>query len=248
MTLSPPADHFFLTGTFNFRDIGGLRTVDGAKTRPGVLLRSAQLSGLQEPGHALLRELRVTDVHDLRGVREIAHIGADNLPEDVRLHITPFDSRMADAPPHEAQSTSAFAHMLDVYRYFPALPEAGEAIAAIAESVLRGEGAVLVHCAAGKDRTGWGVATLLRAVGVTEADVLTDFMHSNAAVPSLRAMMADKELGGPALSEDLLGVREEYLTIATDSVRELHGDMDTYLTTIGLTADLRARLRERLLE
>ncbi|BDT97846.1 MULTISPECIES: tyrosine-protein phosphatase [Nocardia] len=248
MTLSPPADQYFLSGTFNFRDTGGLRTHDGAKVRPGVLLRSAQLSGLDDAGHAGLRELGVSVVHDLRGQREIDHIGADRLPADVRLTITPFDSRMAEAPPHEATARTAYAHMLEVYRMFPALPEAHAAIASLAESILRGEGAVLVHCAAGKDRTGWAVATLLRAVGVIEADVQADYLLSNGAVPALRALMTTKLLAGEELSIDLLGVRDEYLDIATASMRELHGDLDGYLAAIGLTPALLARLRDRMLE
>lgn len=247
MTLSPPADPFFLTGTFNFRDVGGLRTLGGATVRPGVLLRSAQLSGLDAPGHAILGELGVSDVYDLRGLREIDHIGHDNLPDEVRLHVTPFDSRMAEAPPHDAQTGSALGHMLEVYRHFPLLPEAGEAVVAIAESIVAGEGAVLVHCAAGKDRTGWAVASLLHAVGVTEADVLADFLLSNAAVPSLRAMMAAKLSAGD-LSDDILGVREEYLGAAYATVQERYGDIENYLTTIGLTAELRDRLRARLLD
>jgi protein-tyrosine phosphatase len=248
VTLSPPADHLFLSGTFNFRDVGGLRTRDGAKVRPGVLLRSAQLSGLDATGHSILRELGVTDVHDLRGLREIDHIGHDNLPDGVRLSITPFDSRMGEAPPHDAQTGSALAHMLEVYRMFPALPEAHLAIVAIAESVARGEGAVLVHCAAGKDRTGWAIATVLRAVEVTEEDVLADFLLSNDAVPSLRAMLSTNLAADHELSDDLLGVREEYLGIAVESVRERHGEFEAYLSAIGFTDELRARVRERLLE
>ncbi len=248
MTLSPSADQFYLTGTFNFRDLGGLRTVDGARIRPGVLLRSAQLSALDLPGHTILRELGVTDVFDLRGPREIEHIGHDSLPEGVRLNVTPFDSRMADAPPHDAHTDAAFTHMLEVYRYFPTLPEANAAIITIAETIADGEGAVLVHCAAGKDRTGWAIATLLRAVAVGETDVLADFLASNDAVPALRAMMAAKLSGGAELSIDILGVREDYLRIATDAVHEIHRDFENYLTAIGFTADLRARLRDRLLE
>ncbi|MGO4618332.1 tyrosine-protein phosphatase [Nocardia sp. 2YAB30] len=248
MTLSPPADQYFLSGTFNFRDTGGLRTVDGAKVRPGVLLRSAQLSGLDDAGHAALCDLRVSDVHDLRGQREIEHIGADRLPEDVRLTVTPFDSRMAEAPPHEATAQTAFTYMLEVYRMFPALPEAHAAILAIAESIVRGEGAVLVHCAAGKDRTGWAIATLLRAVGVTEADVFADFLLSNGAIPALRALMTTKLLGGEEVSVDLLGVREEYLDTASAAMGDLHGDLDGYLAAVGLTSDLLARLRARMLE
>ncbi|MFR9751117.1 tyrosine-protein phosphatase [Nocardia sp. 004] len=248
MTVSPSADHYSLSGTFNFRDTGGLRTEDGAKIRPGVLLRSAQLSGLDDAGHATLRELGVSDVHDLRGQREIKHIGADRLPEGIQLTITPFDSRMAEAPPHETLTLTAYTHMLEVYRMFPALPEAHTAILALAESIVRGTGAVLVHCAAGKDRTGWAVATLLRAVGVTEADVRTDYLLSNVAVDALRVLIDTKLPSGAEASADLLGVRTEYLESATASMRELHGDLSGYLSAIGLTAELRARLRTRLLE
>ncbi|QIS15314.1 MULTISPECIES: tyrosine-protein phosphatase [Nocardia] len=248
MTLSPPADQFYLSGTFNFRDTGGLRTVDGARVRSGVLLRSAQLTGLDHRGHAALRELRVSDVHDLRGISEIEYHGADNLPDEVRLHVTPFDPRMGKEPPHEAQTESALAHMHQVYRMFPLMAEANAAIVTLAESLVRGDGAVLVHCAAGKDRTGWSVATILRAVGVSEADILADFLLSNAAVPSLRAMLTPKLSAGEQLSEDILGVREEYLAIATASAMDAHGHIDTYLEAIGLTVEVREHLKNRLLE
>ncbi|MFF2088308.1 tyrosine-protein phosphatase [Nocardia sp. NPDC058176] len=247
MTLSPPADQFALSGTFNFRDVGGLRRADGAVTRPGVLLRSAQLSGLDAQGHDMLRQLRVTDVHDLRGRTEIDHIGHDTLPDDVRLHITPFDSRMEEAPPHEAQTTSARAHMTEVYRQFPLLPEAHTAITGLAGSIAGGQGAVLVHCAAGKDRTGWAVATLLRAVGVTEDDVYADFLASNAAVAPLRVLLEPKIGRGEALSDDLLGVHPEYLRTADATVHEQYGGTEGYLAAIGLTGDLREALRTRLL-
>ncbi|MFE3541904.1 tyrosine-protein phosphatase [Nocardia sp. NPDC059177] len=246
MTLSPSADQFAISGTFNFRDVGGLRTVDGATTRPGILLRSAQLSGLDERGLATLRELRVTDVHDLRGRAEIDHIGHDTLPDGVRLHITPFDSRMDDAPPHEARTSSARTHMIEVYRHFPTLPEAHTAITRLAGSIIAGDGAALVHCAAGKDRTGWAVATLLRAVGVTEEAVYADFLASNDAVEPLRRLLEPKISDGNALSVDLLGVHAEYLRTADATVREKYGDTEGYLAEIGLTGTLRADLRECL--
>ncbi|WP_278263281.1 tyrosine-protein phosphatase [Nocardia sp. AG03] len=246
MTLSPSADQFALSGTFNFRDVGGLRTADGATVRAGVLLRSAQLSGLDAQGLVTLRELRVTDVHDLRGHAEIAHIGHDTLPEGVRLHVTPFDSRMDEAPPHEAATTSAKAHMIEVYRQFPVLPEAHTAITRLAGSIVAGQGAALVHCAAGKDRTGWAVATVLRAVGVTEDAIYTDFLASNAAVEPLRRLLEPKIGNGAALSQDLLGVHEEYLRTADATVHARYGGTEGYLTEIGLTGDLREALRQRL--
>lgn len=246
MTLSPPADQYFLSGTFNFRDIGGLRTIDGGRTRSGVLLRSAQLDKLDDLGRDTLLGLGVTAVHDLRGPTEIASSGHDALPERVRHLVTPFDTSLDDAPPHEAQPLSEREHMLAVYRAFPERPEAHRAVLALATAIADGDGAVLVHCAAGKDRTGWAVATMLRAVGVTEEDVLTDYLASTAGAEALRRLLAIT-WPGRIVSDDLLGVFPEYLRASDEAVLAHHGTFENYLTAVGLTTPLRDRLRTRLL-
>ncbi|MFE4458767.1 tyrosine-protein phosphatase [Nocardia tengchongensis] len=241
---SAQRDQFLISGTFNFRDLGGARTVGGSTVREGVLLRSAQLSRIDDAGLATLGTLGVTDIHDLRGHAEIEYIGHDVVPAGVRLQVTPFDSRMGQTPPHEARDqATAQAHMLEVYRQFPALPEAHVAIKALADSVLTGT--ALVHCAAGKDRTGWAVATLLRAVGVTEDDVYADYLLSNAAVPTLRSFMSAES--NDEVSDDLLGVRTEYLDSATTSMHARYGGLDGYLTEIGITVEVRDALHARLL-
>jgi protein-tyrosine phosphatase len=247
MTTARP-DHLLISGTFNYRDVGGLRTAAGAKVRSGVLLRSAHLCQLGSDGHATLLELGVASVHDLRGPREIDHLGADVLPEQVRLHLTPFDPRIGERPPHEVVDRDGRRELLEVYAAFPGMPQAGTAITAIAESIVRGDGAVLVHCAAGKDRTGWAIATLLRAVGVTESDMLADYLLSNGAIEALRADVHRNSGGQVTLPPDLLGATVDYLTAATDSMQALHGDLDGYLAAIGMTDALRSRLQERLLE
>ncbi|MEU1983316.1 tyrosine-protein phosphatase [Nocardia sp. NPDC019395] len=250
MTSSPLADHLRISGTFNFRDLGGLPVHGGGTIRPGVLLRSAQLSRLDDTGHATLRELGVGAVHDLRGHREIERAGADHLPPEVRLRVTPFDDGNTTSPPHEAGAGredapgAALAYMMDVYRNFPARAEAHAAIMALAEAIVADRGAVLVHCAAGKDRTGWTVATLLRAVGVGESAILTDYLLSNYAVAELRSSLKDEF--GADLPQAVLEVREEYLRAGMEAGTELHGDFDAYLTAVGFTPDLRARLRDRL--
>ncbi|MCX4095976.1 tyrosine-protein phosphatase [Nocardia sp. alder85J] len=241
-------DQFLISGTFNFRDVGGLRAADGAKVRGGVLLRSAQLGRVDADGHATLRELGVATVFDLRGLLEIEHLGADALPDEVRLVVSPFDPELGRTPPHEMEVAPVDARqgMHDVYRAFPLMPPAGAAITAIAESVVRGDGAVLVHCAAGKDRTGWAIATLLRAVGVIEAETVADYLRSNAAVDALRQDVVRN--GRAELPPEVLGVSAEYLAAATASMHDNYGDLDGYLAAIGLTPELRTGLRTRLLE
>ncbi|MCM6775800.1 tyrosine-protein phosphatase [Nocardia sp. CDC159] len=247
MTSARP-DHLLISGTFNYRDVGGLRTASGAKVRSGVLLRSAHLCRLDADGHATLRELGVATVHDLRGPREIDYLGQDALPREVRLELSPFDSQIGEKPPHEVVYDDGRSEMLQVYAAFPAMPEAGVALVTIAESLVRGDGAVLVHCAAGKDRTGWAVATLLRAVGVTESEVLDDYLLSNGAIDALCEDVAINSDGKVTLPEAVLGVFPEYLAAATESMHTIYGDLDGYLDAIGLTDPLRGRLRERLLE
>ncbi|WP_067688094.1 tyrosine-protein phosphatase [Nocardia jejuensis] len=237
-------DQFLLSGTFNYRDVGGARTAGGGTIRDGFLLRAAELSRLDDDGRAALSGLGVTDVHDLRGYAEIDYLGHDALPEGVRLRVTPFDPNISDTPPHEARrNATAFNHMLEVYREFPAMPHAHIAIKALADSLLTGT--ALVHCAAGKDRTGWSVATLLRAVDVVEEDIYADYLLSNDAVPTLRALIAAGS--NEELSDDLLGVRPDYLESATKSMLDMYGSTEGYLAEVGITPEQRDALRARLI-
>ncbi len=241
-------DQYLISGTFNYRDVGGPSTESGLRVRTGVLLRSAQLCRVDSAGLETLAELGVSTVHDLRGPDEIRHLGTDLVPPSVRLANTPFDSRIGEKPPHEVVHDEPWQEMLQVYRSFPAMPEAGVAITAIANSLVRGDGAVLVHCAAGKDRTGWAIATLLRAVGVSETDLLEDYLLSNDAVDALRDDVARNSGGRATLPLDVLGVAPDYLAAGTDSMYALYGSLEGYLGSIGLTGELRDGLRDRLLE
>lgn len=247
MVTTARPDHLHISGTFNYRDVGGLRTTNGATVRRGVLLRSAQLCHLDEHGHRALRQLGVATVHDLRGPAEADRMGIDLLPAEVRLELTPFDSAIGTAPPHEGGADrGGHLDLVEVYSGFPSMPEAGVALTAMAHSLARGDGAVLVHCAAGKDRTGWAIATLLRAVGVTEEDILTDYLLSNDAAESLAADVARNS--GNTLPPALLGVNVEYLAAGTAAMHRLHGGLDGYLEAIGFTPELRAALRARMVE
>jgi protein-tyrosine phosphatase len=109
------------------------------------------------------------------------------------------------------------------------------------------DGAVLVHCAAGKDRTGWAVATVLTALGVSWDDVLADFLLSDDAAEDLGAYM-DRAYPGRRPERELLGVQASYLEAARDGMLEAFGSFEGYLAAIGITdADLE-RLRAALLE
>lgn len=240
-------DPYRLDGAWNFRDVGGLRTIDGGTTRPGVLFRSSQLSGLTDAARRELDVLGIADVFDLRRNREIEVLGADLLSHRIRLHNTPFEPRHLDDAPHERPTSAeqAVAELSSAYAQFAVCDEAAQAIVRIARAVADGSAGMLVHCAAGKDRTGWLTAVLLRAVGVTEPEVQADYLRSNAAVPDLVKMIAVPPADLP-IPEEMLGVRLAYLAAADDAVRDRHGDFAGYLGGIGLNRDLVDRLRQRL--
>ena len=254
-------DQYWLSGAWNFRDLGGLRTTDGATVAPGVLFRSSHLGELDGEGQQRLGRLGIGTVFDLRGPREIERGGADKLPPSVRSVVRPFrrdhgDEDRSRLAPHEVArdqgtrevtAAAARAYMERAYREMPTLDGASAAVLAVAHTLADGEQGVLFHCAAGKDRAGWTAISVLRAVGVTDDDVLTDYLRSNDAVEPLRNSLVATYGDEFELADEILGVVEDYYRIAMTTVADRYGDFTGYLDAIGVDAALRTRLRDRLL-
>ncbi|KQU04005.1 hypothetical protein ASG56_11300 [Rhodococcus sp. Leaf7] len=241
-----PDDQFHLAGAWNFRDTGGLRTTDGSRTRSGVLFRSSALTHLTDDGRRALTDLGVTDVFDFRGEAEVRRLGSDRTPASVRVHAVPYIP--TEAAPHERTTRAATAreYLDGAYRAFPTLPGARIAIRSVVDAVSGGS-AVLAHCAAGKDRAGWTVATVLRAAGVVEDDIVADYLRSAAAVDPLRQHIVDHaDVSADDLDDDLLGVREEYYRAGLDAMTAAHGSFEGYLDWLGIDADSVAALRRAL--
>lgn len=274
-----------LPGAWNFRDVADI--VPGL--RPGRLFRSSELSGLEDDGRAVLRQLGITDVADLRAAREVARRGPGRVPDGVDIHLLPFpdladddksDGGTDDEAPHEsafkrlmvegaggeadetdeAIEAKAVQYMTDEYRQFPTRNGAQRAVHRVFTLLAAGR-PVLTHCFAGKDRTGFVVATVLEAVGLDRDLIVTDYLRSNNAVGQLRDRITemiqqrtDVELTPEVetftkarLSDGVLGVRAEYLTAAWQSIDESHGSLDGYLRDAGISADDVTRLRGALL-
>ena len=266
-----------LPGAWNFRDVA-----DGVTAlRPGRLFRSSELSRLDDDGRATLRRLGITDVADLRAAREVARRGPGLVPGGVQIHLLPFpdlaDDDQADgAAPHEeafqrllrgesdgseeSVNEAAVRFMTDEYRQFPTRNGAQRALRRVVTLVAGGR-PVLTHCFAGKDRTGFVIATVLEAVGVDRPTIVADFLRSNDAVPELRAHIyemiqqrGDTELTPEVvtftearLSDGVLGVRPEYLAAARQTIDDEFGSLGGYLSDADISdADL-DRLRNELL-
>ncbi len=240
-----------LSGTWNFRDIGGTPTPHGP-VRRGVVFRSAVLSGLDPAGRGALERLGVTEVFDLRGELEIEREGRDRVPETVTVTVAPFHPEDGTMPVHAAAADHADpATPMDRTRaYYAAIPVFGPAqrsVTTIMRSVATGAGSVLVHCAAGKDRTGWTIATLLTILGADRDTILQEYLLSNAAMGSLRDWLHRKYGDDFDSDNALLGVHPSYLNAGWDSVERNFGSFDRYLAAIGVDAPLQEAIRARLL-
>jgi protein-tyrosine phosphatase len=249
--MSIPHHAAALSGTWNFRDVGGIMTA-GGPVRRGVVYRSAVLSRLDPDGQAALENLGVTNVFDLRGTREIAAEGADQVPESVTVRHAPFNPEEDETPVHEAAEAagdpgSQSDYIRDYYAALPTMRSAQRSVASLLRTVATGRGGVLVHCAAGKDRTGWAIAAVLTAAGADREAVTADYLLSNAAIESLREWLRVQYPNVYDNPTAILGVQERFLRAAFDSVDAAFGSFDGYLDAIGVESDVVRQLRGRLL-
>jgi protein-tyrosine phosphatase len=152
---------------------------------------------------------------------------------------------------------AAHRFMTEEYVRFPTLGGAQRAVRQVI-SLLADERPVIAHCFAGKDRTGFTVATVLDAIGVDRDAVMADFLRSNAAVPRLREQIlgsvrdrseTDEVLtfAEARLTDEVLGVREDYLDASRRSIVQNYGSLQGYLDTSGVSASDVARVRAALL-
>lgn len=248
-----------LEGVHNIRDYGGYRTADGRRVRRGLLWRSGQHGDATDADLTEIDVLGLATVIDLRGVSEREAkpcrrgpgFGAEVLTHDgetAGLHV----EAAAGAPTlaeARAAMTALYAGIAQRERLLPMLRRYFEALD-------RAEGATLVHCVAGKDRTGFVVALFLLALGVSRDDVMADYLLTNVAGnidrriaqggAQIRARHGQID---DATIRVLMGVEETYLAAALEAVDAWPGGLDGYLgEMLGVDEELRERLRAKYLE
>lgn len=250
-----------LLGEWNFRDIA-----ESTGVQPGLLFRSSDLIGLDERGPELVTRLGITDVADLRSPREVERSGPVLMPEGVEVHRLPFvlGATVDDQPPPEVtlqrmitdrpdgEDIFAAARRLIIAEYvrFATLDGAKYAVQQVI-SLISDERRLVAHCFAGKDRTGFLVATVLEAGGVERDAIVSDYLRSNAAVPQLRVRMESlRDRSNDThveenvlLNDEVLSAREDYLDAARRTLEEEYGSLRGYLASAGVTDGDIARLR-----
>ncbi|WP_108717458.1 tyrosine-protein phosphatase [Miniimonas sp. S16] len=247
-----------IEGTWNARDAASLTGV-----APRVLLRTAALQGLTDAGRSTLLELGVTDVVDLRSDPEVANQGGDAVPDGVAVHrlaISPgaaLAGQIGGAGPDPAvmaqflellrQPGWAQEFMVGIYREIVADAASAAQLGAGLRVIARAEGATVVHCSAGKDRTGVLVALACTVADVPAERIEQDFLWSNRASAAQAAVIPELPGLDPALLEPFLGVSIDGLRAAEQAVTDTYGGMDPFLAAVGVGGNDVERLRGRLL-
>ena len=249
-----------LDGTPNFRDFGGYSTADGRQVKWGYLYRSGQLSGLSDRDLDLLARLEIDLVCDFRRVEEQqtepSRLPPTRTPRIASLPIIPgSNSRFFEEAEHEVTPgrQAMYDFMLEINRDFA--EGQTETYARMFREILATEDArFLVHCAAGKDRTGFAAALVLLALGVPREVVMRDYMLTGRYfTPERELQRLQRKYNMEHLDAEailpMLEVHEAYLHQALQAIDDNYGRVEDYLAEVlGVGVQERAELRGRYLE
>ncbi len=236
-----------LSGVSNLRDLGGYRTADGRRVRRGLVFRSAALAGLTAADEEHVARLGLRRICDLRGVEE-SRAAPTRLagPVIVPLPIEPtVGAGLRDVLRTKQATGEALEAVLTEAYVAYALASSAQYRALLA-MLVEGAAPLLFHCSAGKDRTGFGAALLLTALGVPWSTVVADFEATNRLWRRDTVQTSDLPA---AIREQLLRAEPAYLTAAFEAARRAHGSLDAYLAeALDLGPANRAKLQASLLE
>ena len=243
-----PARHLNLAGASNFRDLGGYATKDGRTVRWRQIFRSNHLGHLTDDDAAVLRSLGVKSAFDFRGTGERAE--ALCVMPEITVHSLPVEPTVvaalrtiaANGTPLSAEH--AVEVMRDSYRSY--VQQNTPRYRTLFAHLLEDRAPLVIHCTAGKDRTGFACALILHTLGVPDEVISEDYLLTN------RFYRRDPNSGSdlPDDVKQVLGsVQTSFLGAAFEAIDADYGDLETYLQNgLGIGAAEHAALTARYLQ
>lgn len=237
-------------GCLNVRDLGGIPTEDGRRTRSGAIVRADNIRKLTDTGWQSLAEHGVRRIVDLRWPEELAN----DPPRDLEIevvnvsvlgpasnddYVARMDEHLRSVDDVVDHHSYAYIDWLERYRN-----EFGRAFAAIADA----DGTVVVHCMGGKDRTGVVAGLLLRLAGVGYDEIGQDYAITavNLEPSTSKWIPTIEDDVERAKWEKLRHTPAEAMIRVVGEVESRYGDVASYLHAAGLSEAQVERLRERL--
>jgi protein-tyrosine phosphatase len=244
--------HLAWDACYNARDLGGLPVTGGGEIRPGALIRSDILSRLTPAGKRALIAHGVKTVIDLRLPEQIAEepsafVSGQPRPGEPVYRILPVEN--PDSPHFAAVNDAPsraenYCLMLEHFQ-----PQIATIVRAVADAP---EGGVLLHCHAGKDRTGVAVALLLGLAGVSDAAIAADYAASEERLWPLFHRMEADAASDPvqlaAIQRKKPIALPETMQAVLDHLSTRYGGVKEYLLAIGVNAEEMAHIRRRMIE
>jgi len=237
-----------LENASNLRDLGGWPTSEGGRVRAGLIFRAPALLQLSDKDRATLADLGIRTVCDLRGQSEgtsrpvrIAGARHEHFPIEPSVGGSLRDILRTGIATGDTTPDHMMALMRDAYQAYAL--QSFTQYRSLFALMLADEGVPLVfHCAAGKDRTGFGAALILTALGVGWDDVVADYLATNRL---WRRESAVFDMDQP-LKDVLLSAHTGLLVAAFAAIKGAYGSVDAYLEqAIGLGPAERSALRAR---
>ncbi|MDW7695658.1 tyrosine-protein phosphatase [Flammeovirgaceae bacterium SG7u.111] len=229
-----------VAGVDNFRELGGHQLADGRKLKKGLLFRSGHADSISSAGMAVMKGLGIKTIADFRSEAEVSKRRRGNLAEEgMQVHALPIFNQgevrkvKAKLLSGEISFEESEQMMRDVYRYF--VESGADSLKQFFQLLLEEKNyPILFHCTAGKDRTGFAAALLMKMLGFSTEQILVEYIltnlyrkQANLTLAKKASLFVKKEALLP-----LLEVRQEYLKHAFQLIDQLHGSFENYQNSV----------------
>lgn len=254
-----------LEGAYNFREVAGYAGKDGRKVKHNLIYRSDELSKLTADDVNKINKLGIKTIIDFRNEEErVNNEDNANLTSEV-VYLTPVADIAAFASKEDSEfdlktskltSKVVSTMMIEQNKAFVEMEECKKVFKEMLD-IMTDENRIptVQHCRGGKDRTGYGIALILGILGVSDADIMTDYLLTNEYKKeknekSLAAIMAETNDADLVLAMRYFKeAKPEFLATALDLIHEKYGSIKEYTQTqLGVTDEQVARLEELYLE